>query len=68
MNLLPIPVLDGGHLMIYAIEAVRGKALEPSRQLLGAQIGLAIIATLMLAGLVGDFTRLSGAIGRLIFG
>ena len=64
MNLLPIPILDGGHLMFYALEAVRGKALEPSKQMLGAQIGLAIIATLMVAGLVGDFTRLS----KLFFG
>lgn len=47
LNLLPIPVLDGGHLMFYAAEAVRRRPLSDRAQQIGFQFGLAIIATLM---------------------
>jgi regulator of sigma E protease len=45
VNLLPIPVLDGGHLMFYLAEALRGKPLPPKAQDYGYQAGFAIIAT-----------------------
>ncbi|MEZ5899507.1 MAG: RIP metalloprotease RseP [Hyphomicrobiaceae bacterium] len=48
LNLLPIPVLDGGHLMFYAVEAVRRKPLSDRFQQVGFQIGLAFIIALMI--------------------
>jgi regulator of sigma E protease len=46
LNLFPIPILDGGHLLFYAIEAVRGRPLSERMQEVGFRIGFAIIATL----------------------
>lgn len=60
MNLLPIPVLDGGHLMFYALEAVRGKPLDERKQELSFKIGLAILGTMMFAALFGDIMRKLG--------
>jgi len=60
MNLLPIPVLDGGHLMFYALEAVRGRPLDQRKQELGFRIGLAILATMMFAAIFGDIMRKLG--------
>lgn len=60
MNLLPIPLLDGGHLMFYAIEAIRGRPLDESKQELSFKIGVAIIATLMLAATLSDLVRKLG--------
>jgi regulator of sigma E protease len=60
MNLLPIPLLDGGHLMFYALEAVRGRPLDERKQELGFKIGFAIIATLMIAATVSDIMRKFG--------
>ncbi|MEZ5855309.1 MAG: RIP metalloprotease RseP [Hyphomicrobiaceae bacterium] len=60
MNLLPIPVLDGGHLVFYAYEAVRGQPLDEKKQELGFRIGLAILATMMFAALLGDIMRKLG--------
>jgi len=47
LNLFPIPLLDGGHLLFYAIEAVRGRPLSDRAQELGFRIGLAIVLMLM---------------------
>jgi regulator of sigma E protease len=47
LNLMPVPVLDGGHLMFYAVEAVRGKPLGSTAQEIAFRIGLAMILTLM---------------------
>ncbi|MDX2155510.1 MAG: RIP metalloprotease RseP [Hyphomicrobiaceae bacterium] len=60
MNLLPIPVLDGGHLVFYALEAIRGRPLDERKQELGFRIGLAILATMMFAALFGDIMRKLG--------
>lgn len=60
MNLLPIPLLDGGHLMFYAIEAVRGRPLDERKQELSFKIGMAILATMMFAAIVGDLMRKLG--------
>jgi regulator of sigma E protease len=63
MNLLPIPLLDGGHLMFYAIEAVRGRPLDERKQELAFKIGMAILATMMLAAITGDLMRLMRKLG-----
>lgn len=60
MNLLPIPVLDGGHLVYYIIEWVRGKPLSESVQTLGLKIGLCIMGLFMLVAFFNDFTRIFG--------
>lgn len=57
INLFPVPMLDGGHLVFYAIEAVRGKPLGPGAQEWGYRIGLSFVAMLMLVGLFNDSGR-----------
>lgn len=47
LNLMPVPVLDGGHLMFYAIEAIRGKPASPAVQEIAFRIGFALIMMLM---------------------
>jgi len=58
LNLLPIPVLDGGHLMYYGVEAVRGKPLSEHVQELGYRIGLSLVIGLMVLALYNDVLRL----------
>lgn len=58
LNLLPIPILDGGHLLYFSIEAIRGKALSEHTQAIGLRIGLAILAALMLVALYNDLKQL----------
>lgn len=58
LNLLPIPVLDGGHLLYYFIEAVRGRAVSERTQAAGLRIGLALVGTLMIMALYFDLMRL----------
>ncbi len=60
INLLPIPVLDGGHLMFNLVEWVKGSAVSERTQMIGQQLGLVAIAGLMLLALYNDFTRLFG--------
>lgn len=59
LNLLPIPVLDGGHLLYFAIEAVKGSPLSERAQAFGQQIGLALLFGLMALALYNDFLRLA---------
>jgi regulator of sigma E protease len=59
LNLLPIPLLDGGHLFYYAIEAIRGKALNERIQQVGFKIGLTLVAGLMILATYNDILRLS---------
>jgi regulator of sigma E protease len=60
MNLLPVPPLDGNHLVLTAVEAIRGKRLEPRTQTIIGMIGLALLVFLGLAGLYFDLLRLLG--------
>lgn len=53
-NLLPVPMLDGGHLVYYLIEAVRGRPLSARVQEVGFRIGLALVFTLTIFTLVND--------------
>ncbi|MCE3255827.1 MAG: mmpA [Rickettsiaceae bacterium] len=57
-NLLPIPVLDGGHLFFYIIEAIRGKALPEKVQMIGFQIGFALLLSLMIFTTYNDINNL----------
>lgn len=59
LNLLPIPVLDGGHLMYYSIELVAGRPVPERVQMVGYQIGLLLVVSLMVFALYNDFSRLS---------
>jgi regulator of sigma E protease len=47
LNLFPVPLLDGGHLLFYSVEAVRGRPLSPRAQEMGARIGLGLVLMLM---------------------
>lgn len=58
LNLLPIPVLDGGHLLYYVVELVRGRPVSERAQGIGLRIGLAMVGTLMLMALYFDLMRL----------
>ncbi|HCM05091.1 MAG TPA: RIP metalloprotease RseP [Oceanospirillales bacterium] len=58
LNLLPIPVLDGGHILFYAIEAVRGKALSESTQIFAIKIGMTLLLGLMVIAFYNDISRL----------
>ncbi len=58
LNLLPIPVLDGGHLMYYVIEIIKGKPLSEKAMLLGHQIGMAMLFTLMSFAIINDIHRI----------
>ena len=58
LNLLPVPVLDGGHLLYYVAEIVRGRPLSERCLMIGQRIGLALILMLMAFALYNDFTRL----------
>lgn len=58
LNLLPVPVLDGGHIVYYTIEAIRRKPLSEQAQALGLRIGMAMILTLMVFALYNDLMRL----------
>lgn len=60
LNLFPIPLLDGGHLMYYLIEFVKGGPVSESTQLIGQQLGLALLLCLMSLVFYNDIVRLIG--------
>ena len=60
LNLMPIPVLDGGHLLYFVIEGVKGSPLSEQAQLQGQRIGLALLAALMTLAFYVDINRLLG--------
>jgi regulator of sigma E protease len=60
LNLLPIPVLDGGHLLYYLIELVKGSPLSEQAQVAGQYFGLIALAALMSLAFVNDILRLVG--------
>ena len=57
INLFPIPLLDGGHLLFYAIEAIRGKALSLKTQEIGFKIGLILLFSLMFYATWNDLSK-----------
>lgn len=58
LNLLPIPVLDGGHLLFYLVEWARGRPLSERVQGWGVQIGISLVVGVMLLALINDLGRL----------
>lgn len=60
LNLMPVPVLDGGHLVFYVIEVIKGAPLSMKKMELAQQVGLALLMSLMIFALFNDFTRLLG--------
>ena len=60
MNLLPIPVLDGGHLLFYVIEAVRGKPLSQKVQQVAFSFGMSLVLTLMIFTTLNDIWQMFG--------
>ena len=58
LNLLPIPVLDGGHLLFYTVELLAGRPVPEKIQALGYQVGLFLVLGMMMLALYNDFTRL----------
>jgi regulator of sigma E protease len=69
INLFPIPMLDGGHLLYFAAEAIRGKPLDERAQEYGFRIGLVMVMSLMLFATWNDlinmrfFSFLRGIVG-----
>ncbi|PJD95876.1 MAG: RIP metalloprotease RseP [Legionella sp.] len=59
LNLLPIPLLDGGHLLYYTVELIRRKPLSEAAKSVGFYVGLAFIATMMIIALTNDISRLT---------
>lgn len=60
LNLMPVPVLDGGHLVFYAIEALRGKPVSEAAQEVAYRIGLAMVLSLMVFATWNDISSLVG--------
>jgi regulator of sigma E protease len=60
LNILPIPILDGGHLVFLAIEAVRGRALSVEQRARWSQVGFIIIMGIMILALSNDFLNILG--------
>ena len=60
LNLLPIPMLDGGHLLMYFIEWIKGSPVSETMQVQGQKIGLILLLMLMFVAFANDLTRLFG--------
>ncbi|SDJ57719.1 RIP metalloprotease RseP [Microbulbifer yueqingensis] len=58
LNLLPIPVLDGGHLLYYGIEVIKGSPVSERVQMIGLQVGMALVLGIMGLALYNDILRL----------
>jgi|SRR6478736_3901596 regulator of sigma E protease len=61
LNLFPVPLLDGGHLLFYAVEAVRGKPLSDRAQEMGFRIGLGLVLMLMVFATYNDILHLAAS-------
>jgi regulator of sigma E protease len=59
LNLFPVPLLDGGHLLFYGIEAARGRPLSERAQEIGFRIGLALVLMLMIFATFNDIIHLA---------
>ncbi len=60
LNLLPIPMLDGGHLFYYLIEIIKGSPVSEKFEAVGTQIGMVLVGMLMVLAIYNDITRLVG--------
>jgi regulator of sigma E protease len=57
LNLLPIPLLDGGHLMYYSVEIIKGSPVSERAMELGQRVGLALLLFIMAFAFYNDFNR-----------
>lgn len=62
INLMPIPMLDGGQIVFYTAELLRGKPLSERAQVIGFQIGIVLVGGLMVLALTNDISRLLGSL------
>jgi regulator of sigma E protease len=62
LNLFPVPLLDGGHLLYYLIEVVRGRPLSERAQEYGFRIGMALVLMLMVFATYNDIGRLASSL------
>jgi len=60
INLFPVPLLDGGHLLFFVIEGVRGEPMKLRHREIAMQVGLFLLAILMAFVIVNDISRLVG--------
>jgi regulator of sigma E protease len=60
LNLLPIPILDGGHLALYFVEWLRGSPLSEQAQLKGQKVGMMLLLMLMMLAFFNDLSRVFG--------
>lgn len=60
LNLLPVPLLDGGHILYYLIEAIKGSPVSESIQVIGQQLGLVLLLSLMGLAFYNDIVRVVG--------
>jgi regulator of sigma E protease len=58
LNLFPIPILDGGHLLFFAVEGVQGQPVSPRKQEIATQVGLFLLMALMLTAFYNDLLRI----------
>jgi len=58
LNLLPVPILDGGHLLFYLVEAIKGSPVSEATQLAGQKIGITLLLLLMSLAFYNDLVRL----------
>jgi len=65
LNLFPIPLLDGGHLLFYGLEGVRGRPLSERTQEIGFRIGFAIVLMLLVFATYNDIPRLFAVFHRI---
>jgi regulator of sigma E protease len=61
LNLFPVPLLDGGHLLFYSVEAVRGRPLSARAQEMGSRIGLGLVLMLMVFATYNDILHLAAS-------
>ena len=61
LNLLPIPILDGGHLVMNFVEWFRGKPLSEGTQIQGQKVGIILLLSLMFLAFFNDLSRLFGS-------
>jgi len=60
LNLLPVPLLDGGHLLYYVVEFIKGSEVSEAIQIIGQQIGFTLLLGLMILVFYNDIARLMG--------
>lgn len=63
LNMLPIPVLDGGHMFLLALEGIRGKALTVDQRIRFSQVGLVVLIGIMILAFANDILRLLRGVG-----